>query len=705
MFREMKVGTKITIGSLLAGAATICVGAAGWFAGSSETGSMRAVALFGGLVLGAIIIVGGLLVARLVGEAIQAMLAEALRVRDAIHDGRLDTRPRIDLIDPEFRPVVKGMSEAIDAFVGPFKTIAVALERFSRGDLPEKLTPFGGDFDQQRDALNALVDVVQLRNGDLKALIEAAAEGRLDLRADLAKYPGYNGAMMGRINALLDAVTRPIELAADRIAKLSAGEVPEPIDADLRGRYGQLRDGVNGLIDVVRLRNSDLALLIQAATEGRLDVRADPSRYTGQNGALIRGVNAMLDAVVRPIRRAAVAVDCLARGTRPPASDEVFQGEFDALRRDLDRCSAVIGDLVAEVGGVLGAARAGELSRRAAPERCPGEYAEILRGVNGALDALTAPVAESVAVLDRFAARDLSGRVERTYAGDLARLKDAVNATGEALDAAIGQVVEAVEQITSAAAQIAASSQAVASGASEQAAALGGTGATLATVSTTSRQTSDNARQADLLTRSAQGAAEKGGEAVARMTSTMASIRSAAEGTSQIIKDINDIAFQTNLLALNAAVEAARAGEAGRGFAVVAEEVRSLALRSKDAAQKTEALIRESVRQAGEGEGVARTVAELLGEIKGGVAKVTAIVSEISASAREQATGVEQVNGAVGQMDTVTQQNAASAEESSSAAAELSSQADQLRSMVGAFRLAQEAAGPPRRGGRRALAG
>ena len=112
-------------------------------------------------------------------------------------------------------------------------------------------------------------------------------------------------------------------------------------------------------------------------------------------------------------------------------------------------------------------------------------------------------------------------------------------------------------------------------------------------------------------------------DAMAEMGGAMDKIRASAEGTSQIIKDINEIAFQTNLLALNAAVEAARAGEAGRGFAVVAEEVRSLALRSKEAANKTEALIQESVRQTGEGASTAKLVGEKLTEISGIVGKVS----------------------------------------------------------------------------------
>jgi methyl-accepting chemotaxis protein len=167
----------------------------------------------------------------------------------------------------------------------------------------------------------------------------------------------------------------------------------------------------------------------------------------------------------------------------------------------------------------------------------------------------------------------------------------------------------------------------------------------------------------------------------------MGKIKASAEGTSQIIKDINDIAFQTNLLALNAAVEAARAGEAGRGFAVVAEEVRSLALRAKEAATKTEELIRQSVKEAGEGEVTSKQVAGKLAEIVSGISKVSDIVSEIAAAAKEQSAGIDQVNQAISEMDKVTQQNAASAEESSSAASELNGQSEELAAMVASFKL------------------
>ena len=227
----------------------------------------------------------------------------------------------------------------------------------------------------------------------------------------------------------------------------------------------------------------------------------------------------------------------------------------------------------------------------------------------------------------------------------------------------------------------------MASGASEQASTLQETVSSLDGVSAMTRQSADNAQQADGLVKSAHEAAATGVMAMEAMQGSMLAIKRSSEGTSQIIKDINEIAFQTNLLALNAAVEAARAGEAGRGFAVVAEEVRSLALRSKEAASKTEDRIQQSVKEAEEGAAASRHVSDKLQVIAQSIGKVSDIVAEIAAASKEQASGIQQVNRAIAEMERVTQQNAASAEESSSAAEELSSQAEELASTVGSFRI------------------
>jgi len=377
----------------------------------------------------------------------------------------------------------------------------------------------------------------------------------------------------------------------------------------------------------------------------------------------------------------------ISSGDLPPPLEESYAGEFDVIRQSLNRASAAIRAMVQEAEGLARAAVAGDLATRVDASRHQGEFRKVMEGFDRTLDALVAPVEEAMGVLDRLASRDLEARMEANRAGDHARMKHALNATATSLHDAIVQVRDAAEQVSSAATLIASSSQTVAACATQQAEAIEQTGASLDGLRTTAHETAQRARTADELVQSARRSADEGAHATSELAAGMVRIRAAAEGTGQIIKDINEIAFQTNLLALNAAVEAARAGDAGRGFAVVAEEVRSLAQRSKAAAARTEDLIRESVREARSGEEGSRSVAVRLESIVSEVRQASEVVTAIAASAREQEASIEHVSTTVSGMGAATQQNAASSEESSSAAEELSSQAAELGALVSSFQV------------------
>jgi methyl-accepting chemotaxis protein len=436
--------------------------------------------------------------------------------------------------------------------------------------------------------------------------------------------------------------------------------------------------------------------LTDAVDAGQLRVRGDAAATNFEFRGIVEGMNRTMDAFQKPIEVTADYVSRISKGDVPPKITDSYQGDFNAIKNALNTCVEAVNALVADAQQLSTAAMEGKLKTRADVSRHHGDFRKIVQGVNGTLDAVLAPIEEAAEVLEKLAARDLRARVKSAYQGEHAKIKEALNATAEALHDSLAQVAQAVSQVSSASAQIAASSQSVADGASEQASSLEETSSQLESMSSVTKQATDNAFQANGLAQNAKGAATEGAAAMDQMSGAMRKIKASAEGTSQIIKDINEIAFQTNLLALNAAVEAARAGEAGRGFAVVAEEVRSLALRSKEAATKTEELIRQSVKEAGEGEVTSKHVSAKLAEIVTGITKVSDIVAEITASSKEQAQGIEQVNKAVTQMDKVTQQNAANSEESSSAAAELSGQAQELAAMVGSFQLERTASAPAR---------
>ncbi len=246
----------------------------------------------------------------------------------------------------------------------------------------------------------------------------------------------------------------------------------------------------------------------------------------------------------------------------------------------------------------------------------------------------------------------------------------------------IASLTAGSQQTGSAAQQVSGASQSLAEGASEQAAAIEETTASVEEMASMTKQNASNAGEARTLSEGARACADRGTEAMTRMTSAIEDIKKSADDTARIIKTIDEIAFQTNLLALNAAVEAARAGEAGKGFAVVAEEVRNLAQRSAEAAKNTAALIEGSVKNAENGVKISREVGSVLQEIATGSRKVNDLIGEIAAASNEQSQGIEQINTAVNQMDQVTQQNAANAEESAAAAQQLNAQAEDLAGMI-----------------------
>ncbi len=244
-----------------------------------------------------------------------------------------------------------------------------------------------------------------------------------------------------------------------------------------------------------------------------------------------------------------------------------------------------------------------------------------------------------------------------------------------------------VDEVTSGTTQISAASQTLSQGATETAASLEEISASATEIGQQAKHNAETATQANQLATAAKTAAETGSQRMQGLNSSMAAITESSAQIAKIIKTIDDIAFQTNILALNAAVEAARAGRHGKGFAVVAEEVRSLAARSAKAARETADLIEGSKGRVDEGNRMAKETAAALAEIVGGIVKVGDLVGEMAAASNEQAHGIAQISQGLGQIDQVTQQNTATAEETAAASEELSGQADELRALIGQFKL------------------
>jgi methyl-accepting chemotaxis protein len=277
--------------------------------------------------------------------------------------------------------------------------------------------------------------------------------------------------------------------------------------------------------------------------------------------------------------------------------------------------------------------------------------------------------------------------------GEIRDLCGGVNGLLDTMLTVVSEIKSAAREVTNASAEIATSTTDLSQRTEEQAASLEETSSSMEEISSTVKKNAENAQQANISAGSTREVADRGGQVVAKAVEAMARIEESSRKISDIIGVIDEIARQTNLLALNAAVEAARAGEAGRGFAVVASEVRSLAQRSSQAAKDIKDLITNSNSQVQQGVDLVNRAGSALTEIVESIKKVAEVVSDIAAASAEQASGLEQVNKALTQMDEVTQQNSALVEENAATAKTLEGQAKAMNDRVNVFIIGDADAG------------
>jgi methyl-accepting chemotaxis protein len=344
------------------------------------------------------------------------------------------------------------------------------------------------------------------------------------------------------------------------------------------------------------------------------------------------------------------------------------------------------------VGDIVGAAAAGDFSRRVALAGKTGLVLNVGTLINGLCDNVAQALRDLVQMLAALAEGDLSERIVSDYRGDFATLKNNANATAERIGQTIAEIKRAAEEVTSASAEISGSTTDLSQRTEEQAASLEETSASMEEIAATVKKNAENAQQANQSTAKARNIADRSGKVVADAVAAMAQIETSSGKIADIIGVIDEIARQTNLLALNAAVEAARAGDAGRGFAVVASEVRTLAQRSSQAAKDIKDLITNSSGQVRQGVDLVNKTGAALAEIVAAIKEIADLVSEIAGASMEQSNGVDQVNKALTQMDEVTQRNAALVEENAATAKTLEQQAKVMNERVSFFRLARGAA-------------
>ncbi len=338
-------------------------------------------------------------------------------------------------------------------------------------------------------------------------------------------------------------------------------------------------------------------------------------------------------------------------------------------------------------GEVVGAAIAGDLSRRVTTEFPDAELNSLAARVNELVDTVDRGISESGSVLGALARTDLTQRVTGSYEGAFAQLKDDTNAVAVRLTEIVGGLRNTSRALRTATGEILAGANDLSERTTKQAATIEETAATMEELSGTVVRNAERAHEASEVAGSVTRTAEEGGEVMTKATQAMERISASSGKISNIIGLIDDIAFQTNLLALNASVEAARAGEAGKGFAVVAVEVRRLAQSAAQASAEVKVLIEQSGAEVRGGSKLVAEAATKLEGMLGAARSSSEMMSSVARQSREQAAAIEEVNTAVRQMDEMTQHNAALVEQTNAAIEQTEAQASELDRVVEVFKL------------------
>jgi methyl-accepting chemotaxis protein len=625
--------------------------------------------------------------------------------------------------------------EAIEA-----ERVAVNLEKIAAGDLdlktdinePDKDTEeVAAGFRRIKNGMDSMLGRVGALIMDMYTVLQSTNEGRLDVRVDLSRHEGGYRTILEALNrttdslvALIDAMPAPAmivdkELNIKYLNRIGCELVGQPMEELIGTKchsHFNTSDCNTARCACVRAIQTDSQALSSTDAnigDKRLDIDYSAAPVKDFEGNIVGAINIIGDQTqIKQAARLAkkiadfqalevdklvvnlekVATGDLDLDTFVGESDEdteVIAANFRRINQGLDSMRSTIDMFAEDLNMLVESSLEGKLDIRADASRYQGNFSLLVEGLNNTLQAVITPINEGSKILERVARdKDLSVNMKGDYQGDHRKMKNSINDMLINLNEVLAQVSDATHQTSSAASQINESSQSLAQGAAEQASSLEEITASIEEITGMSKQNAENASLARQLTFEANTSAEKADLAMGSMNDSIQKIKSSSDETSKIIKTIDDIAFQTNLLALNAAVEAARAGEAGKGFAVVAEEVRNLAMRSAEAAKNTSDLIQDSVSNTDIGVRIAEEVAAVLSEIRDNFDKVNNLVAEIAAASGEQVQGIEQINQAMGEMDKITQQNAASSEESAAAAEQLAAQSTYLTTLVGTFKLA-----------------
>jgi methyl-accepting chemotaxis protein len=357
----------------------------------------------------------------------KSFIAEMKHMSEEHDKGDIDVFIPPDGFAGDFLAMAQGVNGMVSGHIAVKKKAMACVAEFAKGNFDAPLEQFPGkkafindNIERVRVSLKALI-------ADAGALVKAAVEGKLATRADASKHQGDYRKIVEGVNQTLDAVIGPLNVAADYVDKISKGAIPAKISDQYNGDFNTIKNNLNNCIDNINALVADAGALVKAAVEGKLATRADASKHQGDYRKIVEGVNQTLDAVIGPLNVAADYVDKISKGAIPAKIRDTYNGDFNAIKNNLNNCIDNINALVADAGLLVKAAVEGKLATRADASKHQGDYRKIVEGVNQTLDAVIGPLNVAADYVDKISRGAIPAKISDTYNGDFNTIKNNLN--------------------------------------------------------------------------------------------------------------------------------------------------------------------------------------------------------------------------------------------------------------------------------------